>query len=148
MPQKNAPVSRLDLGRRAGIAAIFLISMALGVALGPASADVVGRPGAAPTFDSTDAGLLKENPSLAEIVRDNPHLGRLILDRALAAEGDAAARVMLGDDTAPTLTDEEQALVKANPLLERGMRSSPEAALDLLRLIKQAADKKAKYQDN
>ena len=95
-----------------------------------APADLVGR-------EAADHALLEANPVLERIARERPEALGPILDRLRAPapaprHGPAAAKPPEPPDRA------QDALLAENPALADYLRSSPEAALDLLRLIREA----------
>ena len=95
-------------------------------------ADLVGG-------EAADRALLEANPVLERIARERPEALGPILDRLRAPatsssprHGPAAAKPSEPPDRA------QDALLAENPALADYYRSSPEAALDLLRLIREA----------
>jgi hypothetical protein len=129
------------IGRFARMAAAALLGMAIAV---PAGADL----GAATvTLTGAELRLVAENPALLRLGEQNPATLRAVLDRLEAAAPAAKdiGAALQPDATAaapPALSPEDQALVDQNPALGKTLRESPEAALDLIRLIKQAAQGK------
>ena len=106
-----------------------------------AGADLVGR-GAIrdATTGRSDAALLAANPILGRLARTRPELLREAIAR-LRAAAPARARTLEEDEPNPATPDED-ALLAENPDLAEFYRESPEAALDLLRLIREAAKEK------
>jgi hypothetical protein len=101
------------------------------------------------TLTGDELRLVADNPVLLHIGEIDPASLRRVLDRLEAisfgdgTKGIADALKQPGGAAAPpSLTPADQALVDQNPALGKAMRDSPEAALDLIRLIKQAAQKK------
>ena len=95
-----------------------------------APADLVGR-------EAADRALLEANPVLERIAREHPEALGPILDRLRAPvppsrRGPVAAKPSDPPDRA------QDGLLAENPALADYLRSSPEAALDLLRLIREA----------
>ena len=95
-----------------------------------APADLVGR-------EAGDRALLEANPVLERIARERPEALGPILERLRAPapsprHGPAAAAPSEPPDRA------QDGLLAENPALADYVRSSPEAALDLLRLIREA----------
>ena len=95
-----------------------------------APADLVGR-------EAADRALLEANPVLERIARERPEALGPILDRLRAPaspsrRGPAAAKPSEPPGRA------QDALLAENPALADYLRGSPEAALDLLRLIREA----------
>src|SRR5262249_31288577 len=116
----------------AGLAAAALLASMIAA---PASADL-----AAPTVALTGAELrlVAENPALLRLGEQDPATLRQVLDRLEAAEPatkSIGAALQPDDAVAPALSAEDQALVDQNPALAKTLRESPEAALDLIRLI-------------
>lgn len=125
-------------GRFATLAAAALLAYTLAA---PAHADL----GAATvTLTGAELRLVAENPALLRLGEQDPALLRTLLDRMEAAAPTAKdiGGALQPDDAAPALSPEDQALVDQNPALGQTLRESPEAALDLIRLIKQAAQGK------
>ena len=97
-----------------------------------APADLVGR-------EAGDRALLEANPVLERIACERPEALGPILERLRAPappsssrHGPAAAQPSEPPDRA------QDGLLAENPALADYVRSSPEAALDLLRLIREA----------
>lgn len=114
------------------IAALIVFASATGTL-----ADLRGVPDRPPLFTAEELALLETNPALADVAWTNPFLVRTLLDdleRANAADQEPG---MLEQ-----IDDAGKSLIEANPALDRGLRSSPEAALDLIKIIKEAAKKK------
>jgi len=109
---------------------------------GPAGADL-----SEPTVALTggELRLVAENPALLRLGEQDPATLRAVLDRleaAAPASKSVGAALQPDDAVPPTLSAEDQALVNQNPALVKALRESPEAALDLIRLIKQASQGK------
>ena len=110
--------------RRGAVPAGLLAALAAHAA----PADLVGR-------EAADHALLEANPVLERIARERPEALGPILDRLRAPalrHGAAAAKPPEPPDRA------QDALLAENPALADYLRSSPEAALDLLHLIREA----------
>jgi hypothetical protein len=126
------------IDRLVRFAAVALLALAITT---PAGADLV-----APTVTLTGAELrlVAENPALLRLGEQNPATLREVLDRIEAASPAAKdiGAALQPDAAPPTLSPEDQALVDQNPALGKTLRESPEAALDLIRLIKQASQPK------
>ena len=93
-----------------------------------APADLVGR-------EAGDRALLEANPVLERIARERPEALGPILERIRTPSprhGPVAAAPSEPPDRA------QDGLLAENPALADYLRSSPEAALDLLRLIREA----------
>jgi hypothetical protein len=137
-------MTRSGIPRRVSIALAACLVLAT---VAPASADLAS---ATVTLSGEELRLVAENPALLRLGESDPALLRQVLDRIEAVAPESAAKGLTGallqPDTnvtpAPSLSPVDQALVKANPALARTLRESPEAALDLIRLIKQAAQGK------
>ena len=131
MQERATGMSRRGRGTvSAGLLAVF--------ASHAASADLIGRSETRTTVaDTTDHALIEANPILERIVRERPEALREILDRLRAPE--SAHRRSLeapGDTEAPDGAG--HGILDENPDLAEYYRESPEAALDLLRLIREA----------
>ena len=92
------------------------------------------------TTDRSDAALLAANPVLGHLARTHPELLQEAIAR-LRAAAPSRARTLVEDEPNPA-TPAEHALLAENPDLAEFYRESPEAALDLLRLIREAAKEK------
>ncbi len=126
------------IGRFARFAAAALLALAIAT---PAGADL----GAATvTLTGAELRLVAENPALLRLGEQDPATLRAVLDRmeAAAPAGKDIGAALQPDAAPPTLSPEDQALVDQNPALGKTLRESPEAALDLIRLIKQASQGK------
>ena len=88
---------------------------------------------------SEDA-LIAANPVLERLGRENPTLLREVIDR-LRSPVRSHRRTLTYDAPRPA-TDAENTILTENPDLAVFYRESPEAALDLLRLIREAAKTK------
>ena len=96
-----------------------------------APADLVGR-------DAADRALLEANPVLERIARERPDALGEILDR-LRAPAPSTRRSREEAEPAEPPDGALDGLLAENPALADYYRSSPEAALDLLQLIREAA---------
>ena len=105
-----------------------------------APADLVG-------LGAPERALLEANPILERIARERPEALGEILDRLNAPERSHRRGLETLDDTGdPGDTgdpdDAESGILDQNPDLADFYRESPEAALDLLRLIREATKEK------
>ena len=96
-----------------------------------APADLIGR-GAA------ERALLEANPVLERIARERPDALAEILDR-LRTPAPPPRRSREAAEPAEPPDGAQDGLLAENPALADYYRSSPEAALDLLQLIREAA---------
>ena len=109
-----------------------------------AAADLVGDgPTRAAVAGISDEALIEANPILERLKRRDPELLVEALRRLRAPSQQPSHRRSLANETpapapAPASGD-EHALLAENPHLAALHRESPEAALDLLRLIREAA---------
>ena len=87
--------------------------------------------------DRSDDALIAANPILEPLRRNDPELLREVLERLRAPEA-SRSRSLIQGALEPS-TAAESAILAENPDLARLHRGSPEAALDLLRLIREAA---------
>ena len=116
--------------RRMGVPAALLAALVSHAA----PADLVGH-------DALQRALIEANPVLERIARERPEALGEILDR-LRAPAPAPRRSPRAQQGAPVQPDGVQgALLAENPALADYYRDSPEAALDLLRLIREATKK-------
>ena len=105
-----------------------------------AVADLVGRDEIrAAVAGKTDDALIAANPVLERLAREEPALLREVLGR-LRAQPRSHRRTLARDQSEPETTA-DSAVLAENPDLAELHRESPEAALDLLRLIREAAKK-------
>ncbi|MGY2995043.1 hypothetical protein ACVWWD_003850 [Mesorhizobium sp. URHB0026] len=112
--------------------------------LAPAHADLVGSMTSPPALTDAERETVAANPVLAHMEERHPWLLRMALNEVADA---AADRLSLKDaSTAPAVPrsadDYEMRIIQSNPGLESIWRSSPEAAVDLLALIRAAGGKK------
>ena len=107
----------------------------------PADADLVGRSAPPITVaDAADTALIDANPFLELLAAENPELLRNVLERLGDPLPNATRRAQVQGAPEP-LTESEEQILEENPDLAKLFRSSPEAFLDLLRLIREAAKK-------
>lgn len=103
-----------------------------------ASADLIGRTETRTTVaDTTERALIEANPILERIARERPEALREILDRLRAPEP-SHRRSLEAPGDAEDPDSAEHDILDENPVLADYYRESPEAALDLLRLIREA----------
>ena len=95
-----------------------------------APADLVGR-------EAADRALLEANPVLERIARERPEALGPILDR-LRAPVPSSRRGPVATKPSEPPDRAQDGILAENPALADHFRSSPEAALDLLRLIPQS----------
>lgn len=122
-----------DRSRRAVLAAALAFFVP-----GRAGADLVGhQESRAALAGKSDDVLIAANPMLGWLAREDPALLREVLVR-LRAPVPAHRRTLTKDRPEPE-SSAEGAVLAENPDLAELYRESPEAALDLLRLIREAA---------
>ena len=103
-----------------------------------AAADLVGHEEVrAAVAGKTDDVLIARNPLLKRLARDNPALLREALQRLRVQTPSHRRSFAMGQPERATAT--ESAILTANADFAELYRESPEAALDLLRLIREAA---------
>ena len=103
-----------------------------------ASADLIGRTETRTMVaDTTERALIEANPILERIARERPEALREILDRLRAPEPSHRRSLETPYD-AEDQDGAEHGILDENPDLADYYRESPEAALDLLRLIREA----------
>ena len=110
--------------RRGAVPAALLAALASHAAPG----DLVGR-------DAPQRTLIEANPVLERIARERPEALGPILDRLRAPGSGSRARA---PDRAEAPDGAHGGILAENPALADYYRDSPEAALDLLRLIREA----------
>ena len=105
-----------------------------------ADADLVGQvEERAAVAGRSDDALIEANPLLQRLQSEHPEALPAILER-LRAPVASRRRTLDSDAPAPEEQADDAALAE-NPDLAQLYRESPEAALDLLRLIREAAKK-------
>jgi hypothetical protein len=100
----------------------------------PALADLASRPPSPPALDSGQQAVVANNPDLATLGETSPWTLRTVLARIAESpriKGSPSA------DLAP-LNSADAAFMDRNPALLNVYQASPEAAADLLALIKAA----------
>ena len=108
-----------------------------------AAADLVGqREVRAAVAGKSDEELIGANPVLERLGRGSPALLGEVLRRLRAPAQEPSYRRSLVQDPPKPATPAETAILTENPDLFQYHRESPEAALDLLRLIREAAKKR------
>ena len=124
---------RTDRRRRAVLVAALTAMLSQRTA-----ADLVGTVKVHGTDDpGSDDAIIEANPVLQRLRTENPELLRDALER-LRAPAPAPSRRRAFAAEAP-ISDADQAMLDENPDLASFYRESPEAALDLLNLIREAA---------
>ena len=136
----NRPMTHADKetveSRRVVLAAALALFLP-----GRAAADLTGhQEGRAALAGKSDDVLIATNPELERLARGDPALLREVLGR-LRAPAASYTRSLMQARSEPE-TPAESAVLAENPDLAELYRESPEAALDLLRLIREAAKKK------
>ena len=107
-----------------------------------AAADLVGQADArAAVAGKSDEALIGANPVLERLRRESPALLGEVLERLRAPALEPSYSRSLVQDQPKPATPAETAVLAENPDLSQYHRESPEAALDLLRLIREAAKK-------
>ena len=91
--------------------------------------------------DKSDEALIAANPALEQLGQESPALLDEVLERLRSAAPEASWHRGLTQDQPKPVTPSELTLLAENPDLSEYYRESPEAALDLLRLIREAAKK-------
>ena len=124
--------------------------IALATLSDPAAAELRGAPEGAPVFTATEVAVIARNAVLTTLVQDNPWAVRRLLDAMAAIETAAAAGNpapsepgKVGAGAGGLAPDANVALdPQTNPDLDQLQRTSPEAVLDLFKLLKQASPAK------
>ena len=107
-----------------------------------AAADLVGHTKArAAVAGKSDEELMGANPVLERLGRESPAVLREVLARLRSPAPEPSSRRSLVQDQPKPATHAEATVLAENPDLSQYYRESPEAALDLLRLIREAAKK-------
>jgi len=107
-----------------------------------AAADLVGHAEVrAAVAGKSDEELIGTNPVLERLGRESPALLGEVLERLRSPVPEPSYRRSLVQDQPKPATPAETAVLAENPDLSQYHRESPEAALDLLRLIREAAKK-------
>ena len=122
-------------GRRAVLAALLAAFLP-----GRVPADLRGRQEIRiAVAGKTDDALIAANPVLERLARRDPALLHEVLGRLRTPPPSPSHRRTLAQDQPEPPTAAEHAVLAENPDLAGLYRESPEAALDLLRLIREAA---------
>ena len=123
----------------------LLAALAITMALAePVAAELRGTPDGPPTFTAPEIMIITRNAALSTLIQENPWLVRQLLN-ALATVEPAAPTdrpAQRTDDQGVGGAARDVLDPRANPDLDRLQRASPEAALDLFQLLKQAATRK------
>ena len=107
-----------------------------------AAADLVGGTDVRTAIaGKSDEALIAANPVLERLERESPDLLDEVLVRLRAPAPDGPRTRTLDQGEPRPATEAETAALADNPDLAEYYRESPEAALDLLRLIREAANK-------
>jgi hypothetical protein len=124
------------------LAALVLLVITPIVALDRANADLIGSLEGAQTLTADQMAILDKNPDLEALEGDNPDIVRAVLGKltALRAERSGADET-ISRGSLDTLTVDDVQLLGRNPALLEIWRAAPEAAVDLLALIRAAAGK-------
>ena len=136
---RGRPPARLhaSAGRRLG--AMLVAAAAVLFQPWAAGADLVGTvTERTAVAGRSDGELVAANPLLLQLRRERPAALPAILLQLRTARSDTGR----GLDAPASMSDEEIELLALNPDLDGLYRESPEAALDLLRLIREAAKQK------
>ena len=131
-------------GRRTGTGAAgwMLLALVLAVLFLPqgAGADLAGKmEQRTAVMGKPDAALIGANPLLRRLQGVNPDALREALER-LRSPAASPRRSLERPEAAPE--EDESGVLADNPDIEALHRESPEAALDLIRLIREAAKEK------
>ena len=124
--------------------------IALATLSDPAAAELRGAPEGPPVFTAAEVAVIARNAVLTTLVQDNPWAVRRLLDAmaaietaAVATSPAASAPGKAGAGAGGVAPDGNAALdPRANPDLDQLQRTSPEAVLDLFKLLKQASPAK------
>ena len=142
-PGRAAPGA---MRRRTGLRRLLAVAALLaGLFPAVASADLTGRQDQrAAVAGRSDAALIAANPVLRQVQRVRPSLLPEILRRLRAPVATRDDRMLERPDPGPAQPPppEQGQVLEENPDLGQLHRESPEAALDLLRLIREATRKR------
>ena len=107
-----------------------------------AGADLVGSTKVrAAVAGKSDGALIGANPVLERLGRESPAVLREVLERLRSPAPEPSSSRSLVQEQPKPATHAETVVLAENPDLSQYYRESPEAALDLLRLIREAAKK-------
>ena len=107
-----------------------------------AAADLIGDTDVrAAVAGKSDEALIAANPVFERLERESPAVLDEVLSRLRSPAPDAPRTRTLDQVEPRPATEAETAVFADNPDLSEYYRESPEAALDLLRLIREAANK-------
>ena len=106
-----------------------------------AAADLIGtvEDREAPADRRSDDAIVEANPVLQRLGTENPELLRDALERLRAPASVRSRRRSFAREALEQQSEAFRATLDENPDLARYYRESPEAALDLLHLIREAA---------
>jgi hypothetical protein len=123
------------------------LMIALAVLSEPAAAELRGTPEGPPVFTAAEVAIITRNAVLAVLIQDNPWAVRRVLDAMAAIDASAGNKPPSdeGDkgDASGGKSDPGASFdPRTNPDLDQLQRTSPEAVLDLFRILKQATPAK------
>lgn len=119
------------------VAAALGAAAILAVSAMPVQADLVGVPAEPPALSESEQTTLAQNPDLAALAAVNPWALRLVLNALASPPAPTRSKDVLRLDPA------DVALLNANPALAQFSSASPEAAAELLALIRSAGRPRA-----
>ena len=132
-------MTRARAGGGPGRQSLLVVALAVLLSHG-AAADLVGDgPTRAAVAGISDEALIEANPILERLKRRDPELLVEALGRLRVPSQSPSHRRSLANGAPAPATGDEHAMLAENPDLAALHRESPEAALDLLRLIREAA---------
>ena len=102
----------------------------------PAVAELRGSPEGPPVFTAAEVAVITRNAVLSALIQDNPWAVRRVLDAlaAVSTTPNSGSKRPVGSAAPADATIDPL----ANPDLDQLQRVSPEALLDLFRLLKEA----------
>jgi len=118
---------------------IFALVIALAALLEPAAAEPRGGLEGPPVFTAAEVVVITRNAVLSTLIRDNPWAVRQVLDALAAVDTTPESGGKRAVGSAPPIDVALDPLT--NPDLDQLQRASPEALVDLFKLLKEAAEK-------
>jgi hypothetical protein len=129
----TASTNEPDIMSRKHLAALAIVLAALSE---PAAAELRGTPEEPPVFTAAEVAVITRNAVLATLIQDNPWAIRRVLDAlaSVSTTPNNGSKRAVGSAAPADATIDPL----ANPDLDQLQRVSPEALLDLFRLLKEA----------
>ena len=126
---------------------LAVLVIALATLSDPVAAELRGTPEGPPVFTAAEVAVITRNALLSTLVEDNAWAVRRLLDAMTGMAPSAGGKPLSGAPGNGAAIDGKSDLTapfdpRSNPDLDQLQRTSPEAVLDLFRILKQAAPAK------